>query len=330
MTYQPKVSVIIPVYGIERFIERCAESLFSQTIDDVEFIFIDDATPDNSIELIRYVLQRFPNRKKQTIILKHETNKGLPEARNTGMSVARGEYFLHFDGDDFADSDMLESMYKKAKDEDSDIVWCDWILSFENSERYMRQPYFDTPLNALKGMLGGSMKYNVWNKLIKQQIFTENRITFPSGHSMGEDMTILLAFAFAKKISYLNKAFYHYVKLNTNAISKSYSAKAIDDLTFNINRVETQLHQLYGNELDDEIAFLKLNAKFPLLIINGKSDTFRMWQNLFPESNKYIQKNHYVSARSRLIQSFASKNLFSLVRLHYYFVCKLVYGIIYK
>ena len=330
MKPQPKVSVIIPVYGIERFIGRCAESLFNQTIDNAEFIFVDDATPDRSIDILKNVLYRFPNRVKQTIIMHHETNKGLPDARNTGLSTARGEYIFNFDGDDFADAEMLEDMYRKAKDDDSDIVWCDWILSFKRNERYMKQPAFDTPLDALKGMLGGSMKYNVWNKLIRRQILTENKILFPSGYSMGEDMTILLAFANAKKVSYLKKAFYHYVKLNNNAISKSYSAKAVEDLKFNINKVETQLRQLYGKKLDEEIAFFKLNAKYPLLIMNGSIDNYRIWQNLFPESNKYIKENHYISIRNRLVQLFAAKNLFSFVRLHYYFVCKLVYGIIYK
>ncbi|MDE6509077.1 MAG: glycosyltransferase, partial [Muribaculaceae bacterium] len=90
----PKVSVIAPVYGVESFIGRAVESMMAQTLDDVEFIFVDDCTPDGSVSVLRDVVVRYPER--QVRILRHDVNRGLPAARNTGLDVARGEYIFHW------------------------------------------------------------------------------------------------------------------------------------------------------------------------------------------------------------------------------------------
>ena len=86
---------------------------------------------------------------------------------------------------------MLKLMYEKALNTQADIVWSDWFLSYGRKERYMYQPEYESAYLALKGILAGEMKYNVWNKLIKQTLYVENNIQFPSGHGMGEDMTVI-------------------------------------------------------------------------------------------------------------------------------------------
>ena len=106
-----KVSVIVPVYKVETFIVRCAESLLSQTMEDAEFIFVDDASPDGSMRLLEECIAMHPERHDRVKILRHERNRGLPAARNTGMAAASGEYIYHCDSDDFADACMLEKLY---------------------------------------------------------------------------------------------------------------------------------------------------------------------------------------------------------------------------
>ena len=93
------VSVIVPVYNVSGFVERCVRSLMEQTLDNVEFIFVDDASPDNSIDIIRRVIKEYPNRNVRIAI--HEYNKGLPSARNTGLDLCVGEYVFHCDADDY-------------------------------------------------------------------------------------------------------------------------------------------------------------------------------------------------------------------------------------
>ncbi len=116
-----KVSVISPFYKVAPFIERCAESLLGQTLEDVEFIFVDDASPDESRELLEKVIARHPERDAR--IVTHEANKGLPAARNAGLAVATGEFIFHCDSDDWVEPDMLEKMYKAAADNGADYVY---------------------------------------------------------------------------------------------------------------------------------------------------------------------------------------------------------------
>lgn len=324
-----KVSVIIPIYKVEPFIVHCAETLLAQTLADVEFIFVDDASPDDSVKLLRSVIEAHPEREGRVKLLTHTENKGLPAARNTGLAAATGEYIFHCDSDDFVEPDMLEVLYQTAVERNADIVWCDWYLSFERNERYMSQPDYATPLDALRGMLSGAMKFTVWNKLVRRSLYMEHDIAFPEGYGMGEDMTMMLLFANATKVAHLPKAFYHYVKLNNSAFTQSYVPRHFVDLEYNVRRTADYLRGKYGHLLDKEIAFLKLDVKFPLLISND-AGKYRQWQKMYPEANPYIRLNKQISFRARLLQWCAWRRQFWLVRLHYVCLQKVVYGIIYR
>ena len=325
-----KISVITPIYGVEKFIGRCVESLMQQTLDGVEYIFVNDATPDSSMEVLRGVVDRFPAKASQVKIVEHEYNMGLPAARNSGMAVATGEYLFHCDSDDYVEPDMLETLYSKALEAGADIVWSDWYLTFEKNERYMVQPSYDTPMEALKAMLGGAMKYNVWNKLVKRSLYVDNGIEFPAGYGMGEDMTMMFLFAHARKVAYVPKAFYHYVKLNSGAFSQTYSDRHLEELKHNVQRTAEYLHSVVDGDIEKDMAFFKLEAKFPFLITDGSNGRYRLWQEWFPEANKYILSNKNISARSRMVQWLAWKRQWWLVRAYNFLLTKLVYGIIYK
>ena len=325
-----KVSVIVPVYGVEKFITHCVDSLMAQTMrEGVEYIFVDDASQDASIERLTSVLSKYPERATQVKILVHERNKGLPAARNTGLAQATGEYVFHCDSDDFVEPEMLEVLYGEAKEKDADIVWCDWFLTFGSTERYMKQPEYDNPEDALKAMLGGAMKFNVWNKLVRRNLYTDNAITFPAGHGMGEDMTMMMFFSYAKKIAYVPMAFYHYVKTNTAAFSQTYSARHLEELKYNVNRISSFIRSRYGNSMEKEIAFLKLEAKFPFIMSDGKDGKYKLWSSWYPEANRYIMQNTNTSIRRRLVQWCAGKKLFVLVWLYNVLLNKIVYGVLY-
>lgn len=324
-----KVSIIVPIYKVESFIARCVRSLLNQTLTDVEYIFVDDASPDGSIGVLRQILADYPERSSHIRILTHAENKGLPAARNTGLAVAQGEYIFHCDSDDFVEADMLEQLYHKAMETNADIVWCDWWLSFAKNERYMKQPEYLTPMDALKGMLSGVMKFNVWNKLIRRSLYMENRIEFPAGYGMGEDMTIMRLFARASKVTYLPKAFYHYVQLNTGAFSKTYSNQHLEELQHNVSILLRDLQGIFGEQLKKEMAFFQLDVKFPFLITDDFSK-YKLWQSWYPEANPYILLNKRLSLRSRCLQWLAWKQQFWAIWLYYKCVHKVIYGLIYR
>jgi len=323
-----KVSVIVPFYKVSEFIGRCAESLLSQTLDDIEILFIDDASPDNSRNILENVISRYPGRNVQ--IITHEFNKGLPAARNTGLAVASGEFIYHCDSDDWVEKDMLEKMYSAAINCNADYVYSDFFLSFADKERYMRNPDFIKPAEMLKdGFLAGTMKYNVWNKLVKRSLYLHNGICFPAGHGMGEDMTMICLAAKANKVAHIPKGLYHYVKLNMNAFSNTFSNKHLEDIDFNMNRTLSFLEDESFSEKEKYISFFKLNVKLPFLF-SGDKKQYSLWKKWYPEANSYIFKNKNISVRTRLVQWLASKNQFWLVTIYTWLINKVYYGIIYK
>lgn len=324
-----KVSVVVPVYKVEAFIGRCIRSLMEQTLQETEFILVDDGTPDNSISVAQKVIKDYPERQGQIRIIRHNANKGLPAARNSGLSMASGEYVFHCDSDDFVEPEMLEHLYQAAKDEDADIVWCDWLLAFGQNERYMKQPPYATSVEALKGMLGGAMKYNVWNKLVRRRLYADNRILFPAGYGMGEDMTMIRLFACAQKVAYVPGGYYHYVRLNSDAFSNTYSERHLKELRHNTDETLAFLKSKYGDTLAQEMEFFKLDVKYPFLITDDKRK-YELWETWYPEANKYIRLNRHVSARRRMLQLLASKKQFRLVGLYYKLVHKFIYGIVYR
>lgn len=325
-----KVSAVIPIYGVAAFIERCARNLFSQTLREVEFIFVDDATPDNSIDLLLAVLEEFPDRKDQTRILRHPENRGLPAARNTGLAAARGEYVYHCDSDDWMETTMLEKMYTAVREKNADIAYCDFYLSFEKNERYMSNPRYETADELLrKGFLGGQMKYNVWNKLVKRSLYADNGIIFPEGHPMGEDMTMIQLAAVAGNVAYVSEALYHYVKLNEGAYSNSYSQKKLDDIRFNVDRTVAFLQKRFGESLEKDVSLFKLSIKLPFLISDDRH-LYVLWEAWYPEANRFADANPGLPLRTRLLQIMAAKGQWWYVKLYYKVVYKFVYGVIFR
>lgn len=323
------ISVIVPIYNVRNYIARCVKSLMEQTLDNVEYIFVDDASPDDSVCILRSVLERYPNRKDDVLIISHEENKGLPAARNTGLSQAVGEYVFHCDSDDFVELSMLEEMYECAENNAADIIWADWYLSLPKMERYMSMKDCSTPLDAIRMMLSGGMKYNVWNKLVRRSLYSENDINFPSGYGMGEDLTIIKLFAFAKKAIHLPKAYYHYNKTNTAAFSQTYSDRHLEELHHNIEDLTRFIKEKLGQDYEKEIAFLKLEAKFPFLL-SPDARRIKLWKYWYPESNEYIKYNSYISSKNRMLQQLAAKNFWLVVRAYNFLFNKIIYGIIYR
>lgn len=319
------VSVIIPVYRVEQYVERCVRSLMEQTLQDVEFIFVDDCSPDQSIDVVQRVVAEYPMRQGQVLVQRHEINKGLPTARNTGLQLAKGKYIYHCDSDDFLDVGALKRMVELAEATDADIVYSDWYLTYPSRERYMRQPVCNSPDEAMRCLLHGSMKFNVWNKLVKRSLYVDNGITFPDGHSLGEDMTMIMLFAHAEKVSCLGYGTYHYIRQNENALTvKRQTEQAYRDLYFNAERV---IQYLQGKVSQQDIDCFKLNVKFPF-IISGYVEDYERWNEWFPEANGAIDRSA-VPWRMRKLQKLAMKKRYGLLKVYYYCVHRVIYGIIF-
>lgn len=323
------VSVIIPVFNVRDYISRCADSLMRQTLADVEFIFVDDASPDDSIEILRSVLSRYPERHQNVRIISHDENRGLPAARNTGLKLASGKYIFHCDSDDYVEVSMLKDLYEYAEANEADIIWTDWYMSMADCERYMHMPGFRTCEEAIRAMLSGGMKYNVWNKFVRRSLYTDNGISFPAGFGMGEDLTMIKLFAFAQNVLHLPAAYYHYNKTNSAAFSQTYSDRHLIELRHNVDDMTRFVAEHLGTGYEQETAFLKLEAKFPFLLSPDRS-RMKIWKNWYPEADRFIKRNKYISAKNRILQTWAKNNLWILVKIYNILFNNIVYGIIYR
>ena len=320
-----KISVVIPMYNVGPYVERCVRTMMEQGMQDVEYIFVDDCSTDDSYSIAKKVVSEYTYPAEQIIFLQHDVNRGLPSARNTGLQHATGDYIFHCDSDDYLAPNALQRLCDEAYRTDADIVYSDWYLTFPKRQRYMPTPEYGSPLEALKGLLHGTMKYNVWNKLVRRSLYTDNHISFLEGHSMGEDMTMIMLFACAGKVAHLPLGTYHYVRQNENAFTAQRTEQSYEDLRMNALRV---ISYLEGKVAEEDIACFKLSVKFPFLI-SGSTSSYQRWNEWFPEANSYISKQS-ISFRARLLQKAALRKQYWLLKLYYYLFHKVVYGIVYR
>lgn len=209
MESSPKISVIVPVYKVEKYIHRCIDSLLAQTFKNFELLLIDDGSPDNSGKICDEYA-RIDSR----VRVFHKGNGGVSSARQVGLEHAVGDYVIHADPDDWVESEMLQELYNKAISDNADMVICDYYL-FDLSTNRKTYVKVSPPLNSeelLPKIISGEVHASLWNKLIKRTLFFENKIAFIEGLNMCEDLSVMFKLVYyAKKIAYIPKALYHYI-----------------------------------------------------------------------------------------------------------------------
>lgn len=205
----PKVSVIIPVYGAEKYIERCARSLFEQTLDDIEYLFVNDCTQDASMDILKRVLEDYPHRKHQVTVHDMERNSGPCKVRVWGMQHVSGEYIAHCDSDDWLDRDMYRCMYDAAVSNDSDIVICDYYKAKKSKLRLKKGCGSASKAKLLEELVYKKYSWALWNKIFRRSLYTSD-FEFPVG-SMGEDMVIVVqSVCLSSRISHVARGLYYY------------------------------------------------------------------------------------------------------------------------
>lgn len=303
----PKVSVIIPVYGVEKYIERCARSLFEQTLNDIEYIFVDDCSPDKSIEILERVADEYRSRlveeQKLVRIERMSKNSGLPAVRKYGFQFCTGEYIIHCDSDDWVETDMYRLMYEEAKRTDADIVMCGYKAT--DGVRVFNECYHQQTNKAklLSSLLTLHESWSVWNKMCKRSLY-DSDIVYPT-LAMGEDMVLTTQMVLnAQRIAVVNKALYNYF-YNPNSITKVQSEssryKHWKDSAENAKTVisifkKKGLEHKYANEL----VYLKFLQKVLAGDLARKKKYSKEWLEMFQEINWKIFSNPFISKNGRM------------------------------
>ncbi|WP_296848927.1 glycosyltransferase family 2 protein [uncultured Methanobrevibacter sp.] len=220
MTHPYTVSVLIPVYNAKSYIGRCAESVFEQSYSDIEFVFVNDGSTDNSIEIVLSVLKKYPSRKDKVIIVDHITNRGISAARNTAIAAAHGAFVMFVDSDDWIQKDAVEQCVNKQCENDADIVSMSYVWHKKDSSQIVCETDEGSSYKILYNLLTMKSTGRIWGRLIRRRLFYDNSVHFIEGADYGEDLMVMSKLCyFSKNYAIVLEAFYNY----DNRVPSSYT-----------------------------------------------------------------------------------------------------------
>lgn len=326
----PLISVIVPIYNSEKYLERCITSICNQTYPNLEIILVNDGSKDHSLTICKTFAK-----KDKRIVIKDITNGGVSNARNTGLLIAKGEFIQFLDSDDFIDKNYIKSLYDIIKVNDIGMALCaiksfdiysklidewtieDSILNFDNIDQIL---FLD--------LINSFLLFGPVNKLYKKDIITKNSIKFDKSLSYGEDLLFNLEyFKHISKISITNKIAYNYVHDNPNSLSKKlYEDKiqiacrihfALLDFFKRLSLVdEKSLAVLYNRLFDDyynQVFAIANNPKF-----SNKTKKYKILELLKDQELKkcyyYLQKGKYAKWIVYLMKHKAAFTLLLMIK----------------
>ena len=315
MKEQPQVSIIVPAYNVENYIERCLNSLVNQTFKDIEIITINDGSTDKSLEL----LNKYAKEDIRVSVI-DLGDEGVSYCRNLGVEKANGKYIMFVDSDDWIDSSMVEVMYKKAEENKLDLVMCSYIREFKDhsKEKIFNLPqeiiYKDNEVkNELLRKLVGPVKEElsnpemldalgtVWGKLYRADILKENKIKFVDLKEIGsaEDTLFnIFTFNYLKKVMFLNKPMYHYWRDNPKSVTSQYNPKLKEQRKVFFKYIsnflkENNFEQVFEEALNNRICTSVLGLGLIECSKNNKISRINKIKNIKKIINEEYIRNAY-------------------------------------
>lgn len=246
-----KVSIIVPVYNTEAYLKKCLNSLVNQTLKEIEIIVIDDGSTDHSKEIIQSFVEAYPDK----VISVRKENGGQASARNLGIRICKGEYLGFIDSDDYAEQNMFEAMYKKAKKNHSDLIECDyhyirpcksgvkqvkktgWVRKYKNQKDIFFDPYVAP-----------------WNSLYRTELVKRNEVYFPEGFIYEDTSFYIKMIPFVHQLDFVSKLFVYHIDRDGSTMNINKSKK-VGDIFFVLEDIVTfyrnkGLYEQYKEELE--------------------------------------------------------------------------------
>lgn len=310
-----KVSIIVPVYNVEKYLERCLESLVNQTLKDIEILVINDGSPDNSQKIIDDYTKKY-----KTIKPFIKQNGGISDARNYGIENANGEYIAFIDSDDYVDITMMEKLYNKAKEKDYDIVECDLVMVYDSGKIIKKvcptlNEDVDTEEKKKSYMINAYT--SVWNKLYKKSLF-DCGVRFKKGVWFEDVEFLYRLYPYIKTIGFVNEIFNYYVQ-REGSITRTFDKRLLCYVD-NWNGIiefykKNNFYDKYTNEL--EYVYVKyLYASFIKQTSNYKDkkmfdETVKMAKDNVKERFPKYRTNNYFYRSIKGIYLVLFNNLFA-------------------
>lgn len=287
-----KVSVIVAAYNIEEYIERCLDSIVNQTLNDIEIIVVNDGSTDKTRFKIEELLT-----KDARIKLINQENKGLIEARKSGLNIAKGEYILFVDGDDWLEFNALKILYENATQNNSDIVLYHAYRAYDSRKEILKCFNNEREICSLKKLLLGNIASSIWSKFIRLDYIKSNSIQFPKNISFAEDLaTSSSLFIFNPKVSTVDIPLYNYY-IRSNSITNQINSRVLEITdAFNFIKKILHTHEIY-DENNDEFEYCVCQHVFLawcLRYANLEQKYSSMLYKKYKDYNVDINSNSYI------------------------------------
>lgn len=313
-----KFSIVVPVYNVEDFLEKCVNSILKQKYKDYELVLVDDGSTDKSGAICdRIVLE---NKDKVNIKVVHQENKGLGGARNTGIEVATGEYLFFIDSDDTIVDGTLQILSEYIEDNDVDIVTFDIVKVDENSNElytilgFLYECVVSTPEENKQLIL---TEHSACNKVIRKSLFIENDVRFPERLWFEDLATIFKLFPYAK-MGYINKAFYVYLERTGSIMNNAKCDKNIDMVTAMNSTLsfyrEKGLFEKYYDELEYVAAFhLYYLSSIRVMRVDSKHSLLKTFKEYIDKEFPNFRQNKYLGKKEKIIIKLLDKKMYSTI-----------------
>ena len=313
MEQKIKVSILVPFYMVEKYVGRCVESLFTQTYHNVEYVFVNDCTPDNSMEVINDKIEEYGLASKCKMIV-HEQNLGISASRNDCLDNMTGDYFLFIDSDDYIDTDMVELLVEAAIKENADISGCGYIEEFADHSVEHPQKYTNDHDEMMRAITLLTIKGVMWKLLVRSTIVTDHRdeVRFIPDRNMVDDYLFCCQiFYYAQRFVGVDRCMYHWIQYNPNNYTHT-TVFAVESQAAAIRKVEQFYKEkgIYG-VVEDELTQRKFISKLPLLLDRNCFNVTK-WRAIFPESND-VYKKMYFSFGNSIIVYIASSPFYRIL-----------------
>ncbi len=214
----PKVSICIPIYNVEQYIERCLRSVFEQTYSNIEYVVVNDCTKDRSMIALSKVIKEYPDRISFVKIISHERNRGLAAARNTAIANCTGDFVMHVDSDDYLEKNAVELLVNKQKATNADIVSGCALKETTEGQQLIREPDYKDKEEMLMKVLSCNYDHYIWRRFIRLSLYKDYQISCEEGVNFGEDLQVLPKLVYyAKKVVKIDDVIYYYNCLNEDS-----------------------------------------------------------------------------------------------------------------
>ena len=302
----------MPIYKVEQYLEKTLDSIFTQTYPYLDYVFVDDCSPDSSLQVLVNTISKHHIDEVRYTIISHVQNEGIAVSRNDCLTHAKGDYVFFVDSDDWIEKNAVEQMVSATNSGEVDIVGCDFMKDFRFGQTtYHLENYGVTCVDYLKKCINYDIATVLWKLLIRRRLFMNFSI---SPINIGEDYIISIKlFYYAKSFVSLNKAFYHYVQYNQNRLSFQ-CLRSINDHIKCVEEVERFLKE--KNFLDADLQQRLLLRKFNIksnFVLNKKLQNENLYKNTFPEAKGIWRMMNY-SFKEKMKFWMAEHNLYSLLK----------------